>query len=177
MNWLDPILEKNLLPDPLLRLGIRRLIRERHRVEWEGGAEAQQARLTEWVRKLRESPIAIETEAANDQHYEVPGGVLRAASSGATSSTPARYWPEGVEDLDAAEEAMLQLTCERAGLADGQRILELGCGWGSLTLWMAERYPASQITAVSNSSSQKAFIDARGGGAGASPTSTSSPPT
>jgi cyclopropane-fatty-acyl-phospholipid synthase len=70
------------------------------------------------------------------------------------------HWPEGVDGLDAAEESMLQLTCERAGLADGQRILELGCGWGSLTLWMAERYPRSRITAVSNSSSQKAHTDA-----------------
>jgi cyclopropane-fatty-acyl-phospholipid synthase len=69
------------------------------------------------------------------------------------------YWPEGVTSLDAAEEAMMRVTCERARLRDGQSILELGCGWGSLTLWMAERYPKSSIVAVSSSATQKAWID------------------
>ena len=160
MSWLDPVLERNLLPDPIIRLGIRGLIRQRERMEKEGGAAAQQARLMDWVRQLRESPIAIETGAANEQHYEVP-----AAFFGRVLGRHLKYscghWPEGVEDLDSAEGSMLRLTGERAGLANGQRILELGCGWGSLTLWMAERYPDSQVTAVSNSASQKIFIDAQ----------------
>jgi cyclopropane-fatty-acyl-phospholipid synthase len=160
MSWLDPILEKDLLPDPVIRLGIRRLIRERVRLESEGGAAAQQARLMDWIRQLRDSPIAIETEAANEQHYEVPAAFFERVL-GRHLKYSCGHWPAGVDDLDTAEESMLRLTCERAGLAAGQRVLELGCGWGSLTLWMAERYPESHVTAVSNSASQKAFIDAQ----------------
>ena len=160
MSWLDPILERNLLPDAVLRLGIQGLIRQRHRMEQEGGPSAQQARLMDWIRRLRESPIAIETDAANDQHYDVPATFFEQVL-GRHLKYSCGHWPDGVEDLDSAEESMLRLTCERAGLGRGQRILELGCGWGSLTLWMAEHYPDSQITAVSNSASQKAFIDAR----------------
>jgi len=159
MSWLDPVLEMDLLPDPLIRLGIRWLIRERVRTESQGGAAARQARLMEWVRQLRRSPIAVETQAANEQHYEVPAAFFQLVL-GRRLKYSCAHWPEDVSDLDTAEESMLQLTCERAGVADGQRILELGCGWGSLTLWMAERYPGSRITAVSNSSSQKAHIDA-----------------
>jgi cyclopropane-fatty-acyl-phospholipid synthase len=158
MSWLDSVLEKDLLPDPLVRLGIRRLIRERIRLESEGGAAERQARLMDWVRALRESPIAIGTQAANEQHYEVPAAFF-ALVLGKRLKYSCSHWPEGVADLDAAEESMLRLTGERAGLADGQRVLDLGCGWGSLTLWMAERHPASRITAVSNSLGQKAFID------------------
>jgi len=160
LSWLDPILERNLLPDAVLRLGIRGLIRQRHRMEQEGGPSAQQARLMDWIRRLRESPIAIETDAANDQHYDVPAAFFEQVL-GRHLKYSCGHWPDGVEDLDSAEESMLRLTCERAGLGRGQRILELGCGWGSLTLWMAEHYPDSKITAVSNSASQKAFIDAR----------------
>jgi len=160
VSWLDPILEKGLLPDPVIRFGIRRLIRERVRVESQGGAAAQQDRLMDWVRKLRDSPIAIETRAANEQHYEVPAPFFERVL-GRHLKYSCGYWPEGVDDLDAAEESMLRLTCERAGLENGQRILELGCGWGSLTLWMAEHYADSEVIAVSNSASQKAFVDDR----------------
>jgi len=159
MSWPDRVLETDLLPDALLRVGIRWLIRERVRIESQGGAAARQERLMRWVRRLRESPVAIEADAANEQHYEVPAAFFELVL-GRRLKYSCGHWPEGVDDLDAAEESMLQLTCERAGLADGQRILELGCGWGSLTLWMAERHPRSRITAVSNSSSQKAHIDA-----------------
>ena len=159
MTWIDRVVEQDLLPDPLLRLGIRRLVRERARIEARGGPEAQQERLMDWVRTLRESPVAIQAQAANDQHYEVPAAFFELVL-GRRLKYSCGYWPEGVGDLDAAEEAMLELTAERAGLADGQRVLELGCGWGSLTLWMAERYPRSRITAVSNSAGQKSYIDA-----------------
>jgi cyclopropane-fatty-acyl-phospholipid synthase len=158
VSWLDSVLERDLLPEPLIRFGIRRIVRERVRSESAGGPAAQQARLMRWVDTLRESPVAVQTQAANDQHYEVPAGFFELAL-GRRLKYSCGYWPDGVDDLDAAEEAMLALTCERAELADGQRILELGCGWGSLTLWMAEKYPGSRITAVSNSASQKAFID------------------
>jgi cyclopropane-fatty-acyl-phospholipid synthase len=160
MSWVERVVEKDLLPDWLLRLGIRRLVRERARTQAQGGPEAQQARLMEWVRTLRASPIAIETRAANQQHYEVPAEFFELVL-GRRLKYSCGYWPEGVSDLDAAEEAMLLLTAQRAGLADGQRVLELGCGWGSLTLWMAEHFPGSRITALSNSASQKAWIDAQ----------------
>lgn len=154
MTWLDRIVEKDVLPDAVLRLGIRQLVRQRARTLAAGGADAQQARLMDWVRSLRASPVAIETQAANEQHYEVPPAFFELVL-GRRLKYSCGYWPEGVQDLDAAEEAMLQLTDERAGLANGQRILELGCGWGALTLWMAARYPRSRITALSNSAGQK----------------------
>jgi cyclopropane-fatty-acyl-phospholipid synthase len=154
---LDALVESGLLPDGVLRLGIRRLVAQRSRQEAEGGVEAQQARLSAWVEALRRSPIAIESGAANEQHYEVPAAFFRLVL-GRRLKYSCALWPESARTLDEAEEAMLRLTCERAGIADGQRVLELGCGWGSLTLWMAERYTRSHVTAVSNSASQRAFV-------------------
>jgi cyclopropane-fatty-acyl-phospholipid synthase len=154
---LDAIVERDVLPDWVLRLGIRRLVAQRAREEARGGVEAQQARLSDWVETLRRSPIALETRAANEQHYEVPADFFRLVL-GRRLKYSCALWPEGTSTLDEAEEAMLRLTGERAGLADGQQVLELGCGWGSLTLWAAERYPRTRVTAVSNSASQRAFI-------------------
>ena len=156
---LDRLLEKNLLPDWLIRTGIRRLLRERLGEENRGSAEAQQAHLLKLVAELRRSPIAIETQAANEQHYEVPTRFYQLCL-GARLKYSGALWPNGVTTLDAAEETMLELTCERAQLADGQNILELGCGWGSLSLWMAEKFPNARITGVSNSATQKTHIDA-----------------
>ncbi len=154
------LLERDQLPDPLIRAGIRRLLAARLREEDKGGPEAQQAHLMRLVERLRQGPVAIETHAANEQHYEVPSEFFRLVL-GRHLKYSSCYFDPGVTSLDDAEARMLALTCERARLADGDRILELGCGWGSLTLWMAERYPNARITAVSNSRSQKAFIDAR----------------
>lgn len=152
-------LERDLLPDWLIRAGIRRLIGARLRAESAGGVEAQAERFERFLEQLRHSPIAIHTEAANAQHYEVP-----AAFYGLVLGPHRKYscalFPTGSETLEQAEEAMLDLTCRRAGLAGGQEILELGCGWGSLSLYAAARYPDSRIVAVSNSRSQKEFIDA-----------------
>jgi len=156
---LDRLLEKNLLPDWLIRIGIRRLLRERLREENRGDAGARQAYLLKLVAELKQSPIAIETKAANEQHYEVPTRFYQLCL-GKRLKYSGALWPEGVTTLDAAEEAMLKLTCKRAQLADGQSILELGCGWGSLSLWMAENYPNARITGVSNSATQKLHIDA-----------------
>jgi cyclopropane-fatty-acyl-phospholipid synthase len=112
------------------------------------------------VEQLRHSPVAIETQAANEQHYELPSEFFSSVL-GRHLKYSSCYFDAGVTSLDDAEARMLALTCERARLADGDRILELGCGWGSLTLWMAAHYPNARITAVSNSRSQKSFIDAR----------------
>jgi cyclopropane-fatty-acyl-phospholipid synthase len=156
---LDRLLEKNLLPDWLIRIGIRRLLRERLRGEQQGGPAAQLARRLAFIDELKHSPIALETQAANQQHYEVPTRFYQLCL-GARLKYSGALWPEGVTTLDQAEEQMLALTCERARLADGQSILELGCGWGSLSLWMAERYPRARIVGVSNSATQKQHIDA-----------------
>jgi cyclopropane-fatty-acyl-phospholipid synthase len=156
---LDQILEANVVPDPLIRLGIRRLLGETLREKLSGGVEERQARLQAHLDGLRQSPIAIQTQAANEQHYEVPTRFYQYAL-GRRLKYSSAYWPEEVTTLNEAEERMLALTCERAELADGQRILELGCGWGSLSLWMAEKYPRARITGVSNSRTQKEHIDA-----------------
>jgi cyclopropane-fatty-acyl-phospholipid synthase len=151
----DTLLSRGLLPDALVRIGIRRLLRQRLREEGR-----RRAPLDAHVDALRSSPIAVATRDANAQHYEVPAEFYRLVL-GRHLKYSSGLWTSDLADLDAAEEAMLRLTCDRAGLADGQDVLELGCGWGSLTLWMAAAYPGSRITAVSNSRSQKAWIDAR----------------
>ncbi len=110
--------------------------------------------------ELRGGPISVASERANEQHYEVPAAFFEAVL-GPRMKYSACYWSEDVEDLEAAELAMLELVAERARLADGLRILDLGCGWGSFSLWAAQRHPSSHITAVSNSASQKAYIDRR----------------
>jgi cyclopropane-fatty-acyl-phospholipid synthase len=157
---LDRLLEKNLLPDWLMRIGIRRLLRERLREEDQGNAHDQQAHLLKLVAELKQSPIAVETQAANTQHYEVPTRFYELCL-GQRLKYSGALWRDGVNTLDAAEAAMLELTCKRAQIADGQKILELGCGWGSLSLWMAEHFPNSQITGVSNSATQKLHVDAK----------------
>lgn len=156
---IDSLLERNLLPDPLLRFGIRRLLAQRLREENKGSAEAQRAHLQALIDELRRSPIAIETAAANEQHYEVPTRFYQLCL-GPRLKYSGALWPTDVTTLAEAEERMLALYAERAQLADGQDILELGCGWGSLSLWMAEKFPQAHITGVSNSRTQKEFIDA-----------------
>jgi len=156
---IDFFLERNLLPDPLLRFGIRRLLAQRLREEDKGSAEAQRAHLQSLIEELRRSPIAIETAAANEQHYEVPTRFYQLCL-GPRLKYSGALWPTGVTTLAEAEERMLALYAERAQLADGQDILELGCGWGSLSMWMAEKFPKSRITGVSNSRTQKESIDA-----------------
>ena len=154
------LLERDLLPDSVIRTGIRRLLEARLREEEKGDPEAQQAHLMRFVEELRRSPVAIATREANEQHYELPSAFFGLVL-GRHLKYSSCYFKPGVTGLDEAEAEMLRLTCARAGLVDGEQILELGCGWGSLTLWMAERFPRARITAVSNSRTQKQFIDAR----------------
>lgn len=155
---IETLLENDVLPDSVIRAGIRLLLRERLREEDSGNPERQRARRLRFVEELRASPVAVETKAANEQHYEVPAAFF-VKCLGPRRKYSSAYWPEGVQNLADAEEAMLDLTCRRARLEDGQTVLELGCGWGSLSLYMARRFPNSQIAAVSNSHSQKQFID------------------
>jgi cyclopropane-fatty-acyl-phospholipid synthase len=152
--------ERGLLPDALLRHGIRRLCAQRLRQEAAGDPEAQAQRFMQRVAGYGRGPIALHTDAANAQHYELPPAFF-ALCLGSRMKYSSCYYPRGDETLDEAEEAMLVLCGERAGLADGQDILELGCGWGSLTLWMAERFPRASITAVSNSARQREHIESQ----------------
>ena len=152
--------ERGLVPDALLRAGIRRMCEARLRDEHADDPDAAARRNAALIAELRESPVAIHTDAANRQHYELPPGFFTRCL-GPRLKYSGCYYPTGSETLAQAEEAMLALYGERAELADGQDILELGCGWGSLTLWMAQHYPNARITAVSNSAPQRAFIEAQ----------------
>ncbi|HEV7716302.1 MAG TPA: cyclopropane-fatty-acyl-phospholipid synthase family protein, partial [Steroidobacteraceae bacterium] len=154
------LLEHDRVPEWLIRRGIRALLAERLREENKGDAERQQRHLMELVARLKASPVAINTTDANAQHYEVPTEFFQHVL-GPNLKYSSCYYESADEPLQAAEERMLALTCQRARLADGEDILELGCGWGSLSLWMAAHYPRSRIVAVSNSRTQKQFIDAR----------------
>jgi cyclopropane-fatty-acyl-phospholipid synthase len=152
---IDALLERNLLPDWLVRIGIRRLLAQRIREESAGDPGT---RLGAYVDDLKRRPIAEDTRAANEEHYEVPTPFFQRCL-GRRLKYSGCYFRTGGESLDEAEEAMLALYVERARLFDGQEVLELGCGWGSLSLYLAERFPGSRITGVSNSRTQKEFID------------------
>ncbi|MBK9383603.1 MAG: class I SAM-dependent methyltransferase [Planctomycetes bacterium] len=149
--------ERGVLPDALIRAGIRRLCRARLR---ELGADPARraAALEQFVADMDRAPLALVPEKANEQHYELPPAFL-ALCLGARRKYSSCWFPPGIDELDRAEEAALEQSCARAELEDGQRILELGCGWGSLTLWMAERYPRASITALSNSTPQRLHIE------------------
>lgn len=159
VNWV----EQGYVPDGVIRLGIRRLLKQRLHELHSGDAAATAALTQAFFDELGSAPLALLPEKANEQHYEVPAEFFGAVL-GSHRKYSSCYWGEGtteVHTLAQAEAASLAATCERAGLADGQNVLELGCGWGSLTLWMAERYRGSRITAVSNSHSQRAHIEAQ----------------
>jgi cyclopropane-fatty-acyl-phospholipid synthase len=158
--WYDALLERGLIPDVLVRRKIRELLRQRLADEKADDAQEALAREERFVLEMRESAVALATAEANEQHYEVPPAFFELVL-GAHRKYSSCLFSEGVTTIDAAEAAMLALTCERARLADGQNVLELGCGWGSLTLWMAERYPGSRIVAVSNSKDQREYIEGK----------------
>jgi len=149
--------ERGYVPDALARFGMRRLIAQRLADESAGDAPARHA---QFVRELRASPIAIHTQDANAQHYEVPAEFFR-LHLGPRLKYSCCVYADPATPLAQAEEATLALCAQRAEVADGQRILDLGCGWGSLTLWLAERYPRAQVVALSNSTGQREFIEAR----------------
>ncbi len=139
-------MERGLVPDSLIRVGIRRLLRQRLDAEGTGDCETQIERQQAFLDELRRSPIAVNTDAANEQHYEVPAAFFETVL-GPHLKYSSGWWPQGVETLDASEEAMLHLTCERAEIEDGMEVLDLGCGWGSLSLWVARHYPNCRVLA------------------------------
>ena len=151
------LVEKGILPDCVVKWGIRRLLAERLRLEDKGSMEANLRALHRFIGELKQSPVAIATDKANEQHYELPPGFFLEVL-GPRLKYSSCYWEDDTPGLKVAEDLMLDLTCARARIDDGMDILELGCGWGSLTLWMAETYPNAKITAVSNSAPQREFI-------------------
>jgi len=149
--------ERGILPDGLIRWGIRRKDQERLRTEEAGHGETGPQRLERLLERMRQGAIAVRTEKPKAQHYELPPSFFQKVLGGRMKYSGC-YWPPGVNGLDEAEEAMLALTCHRAQIEDGMEILELGCGWGAVSLWIAEHYPRSRVKAVSNSRPQEAYI-------------------
>ncbi len=157
-NWL----ENDRIPDRLIRFGIRqRLLKTLKKVRHKNCQNRQEA-LIKHVNKLKDSPLAIATDEANEQHYELPTKFFQGCL-GPHLKYSSGYWQDGetCQDIAASEARMLKLTCKRADITDGHHILELGCGWGSLTLWMAANFPESKITAISNSNTQREFINSQ----------------
>ena len=155
---LDSIVETNLVPDSILRFGINRICKQRldsEKSHWisSGGATSK----AYFIKSLYSSPIALVPEKANEQHYEVPSAFYDLCL-GKRKKYSSCFYPDGCNTLDEAEEHMLSLYVDRALIQDGQSILELGCGWGSLSLFLAQKFPNCKITGVSNSSSQRDYI-------------------
>jgi cyclopropane-fatty-acyl-phospholipid synthase len=155
--WYESLIESGLVPDFVIRRAIRQMLKARLRQEDRGSDEANRAAKLAFMEEMKHSPIALRTNSANAQHYEVPAEFFELVL-GPRRKYSSAYFPDKCDSLLLAEEHMLRLTCERAQISDGQEILELGCGWGSLTLYIAEHFPKCRITGVSNSVSQKEYI-------------------
>ncbi|NIM69447.1 MAG: methyltransferase domain-containing protein [Xanthomonadales bacterium] len=152
--------EQGRVPDRMIRAGIRRLNRQRLSEIHAGDSERVARDLDRFVADMCAAPVALVPELANEQHYEVPAAFF-AEVLGAEGKYSSCYWGKGVATLDAAERHALQVTCERAGIRDGMAVLDLGCGWGSLSLWIARHFPRCRVLSVSNSASQREHIAAR----------------
>ncbi|MEM6640605.1 MAG: cyclopropane-fatty-acyl-phospholipid synthase family protein [Pseudomonadota bacterium] len=157
MQKLIDLTERDRVPDALIRMGIRNLLRKRLKEIDHADCEAAARHERAFAEALRTAPVAPVPDVANEQHYEVPTEFFQTVL-GKRLKYSSCYW-DGARTLEQAEDAALRLTCEHADLQDGQDILELGCGWGSLSLWMAEHYPNAKITAVSNSAVQRRHIE------------------
>ncbi|KAG5638322.1 hypothetical protein H0H81_000740 [Sphagnurus paluster] len=154
------LLDKGLVPDFIIRRVIRALLRQRLREIDNGSFEANHVAKMRWIEQVRaRERIADVPEKANEQHYEVPTKFIL-STLGPFGKYSSCLYPTGRETLAEAETFMLESYCEKAQLRDGLDILDLGCGWGSLSLFLAQKYPNSRITGISNSATQKAHIDA-----------------
>ena len=160
MHSLIKLAEKGMIPDQFIQLGIRRLCRDRLDSATKMSPDDLETHHQEWVEKLLESPIALVPEKANEQHYEVPPEFFEYVL-GKNLKYSSGYWPNGINTLDESEDSMLEKTFRRSDLKDGMHVLELGCGWGSLTCYMAKKLPNSKIVAVSNSKDQRDYINRR----------------
>lgn len=150
-------LENGYIPDPVTRVGIRSLVKKRLE-ESSKAIKIDPNYFQHYVETLKKSPLAIMSKEANQQHYEVPTAFYD-LSLGRHKKYSSCFWEESTKTLEEAEQLALNISIEHAGIVDGMRVLELGCGWGSLSLELAKRFPLSQIIAVSNSKTQKEYID------------------
>ena len=157
MTAVIELAERGLVPDWLIRLGIR--LRDKRLIDskYPGDLESDRKRMQDFIEAMRASPIAPAPDTANLQHYEAPAEFFKMVL-GKRLKYSSCYWPVEIDCLDAAEEAMLDLTCRRAELSDGMDVADLGCGWGSLSGWIAENYRNCRVLAVSNSQHQATTI-------------------
>lgn len=152
------VAERGWLPDGVVRVGIRRLLQRRLQERRTAAGASRGEDLSRHLEAMRTGPVALVPDTANSQHYELPAAFFQRVL-GPRLKYSCCWWPDGTTSLAAAEEAMLRLTCDRAGIVDGMRVLDLGCGWGSWALWVAERYPHTDVVAVSNSDEQRRYIE------------------
>jgi cyclopropane-fatty-acyl-phospholipid synthase len=157
-NVYEPLIDFGVVPDILLRHGVRQLLRYRIKLlSFPNLTEQDEAKMS-YVESIKSQVIALSTDEANEQHYQLPTEFFRYCL-GSRLKYSCAYYETGARDLDEAEEAMLDVYCSRAQLRDGLSILDLGCGWGSLTLYLCERYPNANITSISNSATQRQYIE------------------
>ncbi len=149
--------ESGSLPDSIVRQGIRQLVKQRLVEISANNSEIGMAHMTQFIADMNAAVIAPVPELANAQHYEVPAAFFHYCL-GTNRKYSSCFWMPDTKTLDEAEVLALTQTCDHADLQDGQAILELGCGWGSLSLWMAAKFPKAIITGVSNSNSQREYI-------------------
>lgn len=155
--WYMKLVETGRVPDWLIRGVLRLALNWSVSKRYQRSLETRSAEKQALIEKYKRSPIAIRTSDPNHQHYEVPSEFFQLVL-GKWLKYSCCYWSSSVSNLDEAEEAMLDLTCQRARLENGMTVLDLGCGWGSLSLWIATRYPDCQVLSVSNSNTQREFI-------------------
>lgn len=167
---LDKLLARGVVPDFILRAAIKRIIKKRKKRQEKLSTEARAEYLNSFIKKLKNEEIAVKTKAANEQHYELPPKFFEKIL-GRNLKYSCCYWSNNLktkklikqkdlrERLDLAEEKMLSLTVERAEIKNGQNILDLGCGWGSLSFYIAKKFPDSRIISVSNSKLQIEYIN------------------
>ena len=153
--WFNPLLARGLIPDWILRRGVRSQGKERLNMMNKVDSAKEYSK---FINEASTGNIAVNTDDANNQHYEVDSEFFKYCL-GKNLKYSCCFWDENTLDLDAAEDNMLEIYSQRAQITDGMSILDIGCGWGSLSLFLAQKYPKSEITGVSNSSSQKIFID------------------
>ena len=160
MSWAIDLAERRVLPDPVVRMGMRRLLRQRLRQERRKDSRRNGPSIQAFADDMRSEPVAVATADANEQHYELPSEFF-AMVLGPYLKYSSCFWSDDTRDLADAEERMLELTARRAGLEDGMDVLDLGCGWGSFSMWVLRHYPRCRVLAVSNSRTQAEFIRAR----------------
>lgn len=161
VRLITPVLYMNIIPDVLVRFFVRFFLSQALHGDftgvYRGGIEAAHERKRAFLKEIAGMPIAVQTRDANEQHYEVPTAFYDLCL-GERKKYSACIWDKSTSTLEEAERASLKQVCERAGVEDGMSILDLGCGWGSLSLWLAEHYPKAKIVGLSNSNTQREYI-------------------